>query len=133
MTESLLALENVSQVFRTRQGQVRAVDDVSLAVEPGQVICLVGESGSGKTTSAKIAAGLRRPTSGAVRFNGQDIWRMDRGQFRAYRRPSSTSTRIRMHRSIRFTRSLIPCPPRCVITVWCAAAPRPCNVPATCW
>jgi oligopeptide/dipeptide ABC transporter ATP-binding protein len=86
VTESLLALENVSQVFRTRHGQVRAVDDVSLAVEPGQVICLVGESGSGKTTSAKIAAGLRRPTSGAVRFNGQDIWRMDRGQFRAYRR-----------------------------------------------
>jgi len=85
-TEPLLALDNVSQVFRTRQGHVRAVDDVSLAVDPGQVICLVGESGSGKTTSAKIAAGLRRPTSGAVRFRGQDIWRMDRHQFRDYRR-----------------------------------------------
>jgi len=84
--QPLLALERVSQVFRTRQGQVRAVDDVSLAVEPGQVVCLVGESGSGKTTSAKIAAGLRRPTSGAVRFQGQDIWRMDRNQFRGYRR-----------------------------------------------
>jgi oligopeptide/dipeptide ABC transporter ATP-binding protein len=82
----LLALDSVSQVFRTPQGHVRAVDDVSLAVEPGQVVCLVGESGSGKTTSAKIAAGLRRPTSGSVRFLGQDIWHLERSEFRAYRR-----------------------------------------------
>jgi oligopeptide/dipeptide ABC transporter ATP-binding protein len=86
MTAPLLALDTVSQVFRTPQGNVRALDDVSLAVEPGQVVCLVGESGSGKTTSAKIAAGLRRPTSGSVRFLGQDIWRLDRTEFRAYRR-----------------------------------------------
>jgi len=86
VSEPLLALDNVSQLFRTRQGEVRAVDEVSLAIEPGQVVCLVGESGSGKTTSAKIAAGLRKPTSGAVRFGGQDIWHMDRNQFRAYRR-----------------------------------------------
>lgn len=86
MTEALLALDHVSQVFRTRQGDVRAVDDVSLAVEQGQVVCLVGESGSGKTTSAKIAAGLRHPTRGAVRFLGQDIWRLDHEQFRNYRR-----------------------------------------------
>jgi oligopeptide/dipeptide ABC transporter ATP-binding protein len=86
VAEPLLALEGVSQVFRTRQGHVRAVDEVSLAIEPGQVVCLVGESGSGKTTSAKIAAGLRRPTSGTVRFGGHDIWSMDRDRFRDYRR-----------------------------------------------
>ena len=85
MSEPLLALDRVSQVFRTRQGPIRAVDDLSLEVEPGQVVCLVGESGSGKTTAAKIAAGLRRPTDGAVRFLGQDIWRMDQKQFRTYR------------------------------------------------
>jgi peptide/nickel transport system ATP-binding protein len=84
--EALLTLDHVSQVFKTRQGTVRAVDDVSLEVGPGQVLCLVGESGSGKTTTAKIAAGLRRPNGGAVRFQGQDIWRMDHDQFRTYRR-----------------------------------------------
>jgi oligopeptide/dipeptide ABC transporter ATP-binding protein len=86
MPEPLLALDHVSQVFHSRQGDVRALDDVSLAIEPGQVVCLVGESGSGKTTSAKIAAGLRRPTAGAVRFLGQDIWRMDGAAFGTYRR-----------------------------------------------
>jgi peptide/nickel transport system ATP-binding protein len=85
LTEPLLALDHVSQVFRSRQGDVRAVDDVSLVIEPGQVVCLVGESGSGKTTSAKLAAGIRRPTSGAVRFLGQDIWGLDKEGFRAYR------------------------------------------------
>jgi oligopeptide/dipeptide ABC transporter ATP-binding protein len=86
VTEAVLGLDHVSQVFRTQRGPVRAVDDVSLNVEPGQVVCLVGESGSGKTTTAKIAAGLRRPTDGAVRFQGQDIWRMDGNDFRTYRR-----------------------------------------------
>jgi peptide/nickel transport system ATP-binding protein len=85
VSEALLTLDHVSQVFKTRQGTVRAVDDVSLEVEPGQVLCLVGESGSGKTTTAKIAAGLRRPNGGAVRFRGQDIWRMDHNEFRTYR------------------------------------------------
>src|SRR5262249_43065143 len=86
LSEPLLALDHVSQVFHTRLGDVRAVDDVSVAVEPGQVLCLVGGSGSGKATAAKMAAGLRGPTSGVVRFLGQDIWRMDQDQFRTYRR-----------------------------------------------
>ena len=86
LAETLLSLDHASQVFRTRQGAVRAVDDVSLSIEPGQVVCLVGESGSGKTTTAKMAAGLRRPNEGVVRFRGQDIWRMESDQFRIYRR-----------------------------------------------
>lgn len=86
MPEPLLTLDSVSQVFHTRHGDVRAVDDVSLDFTAAQVVCLVGESGSGKTTAAKMAAGLRRPTSGAVRYAGEDIWRMDKDQLRAYRR-----------------------------------------------
>jgi peptide/nickel transport system ATP-binding protein len=84
--EALLSLDHVSQVFRAGTGEVRAVDDVSLEITEGQVVCLVGESGSGKTTSAKIAAGLYRPTAGSVRFRGRDIWTMASNQFRTYRR-----------------------------------------------
>lgn len=86
MAEPLLALEHVSQVFHTPRGELRAVDDTSLTIGEGQVVCLVGESGSGKTTAAKLAAGLRRPSAGTVSFRGQDIWRMDSDHFRTYRR-----------------------------------------------
>ena len=86
MSEPLLALDGVSQIFRARQGDVHALADVSLQLEPGQVLCLVGESGSGKTTAAKIAAGLRRPTAGRVRYQGQDIWDIRGDDLRAYRR-----------------------------------------------
>lgn len=81
-----MGLDRVSQVFRTRRGDVRAVDDVTLRLEPGQVLCLVGESGSGKTTTAKIAAGLLRPTAGTVEFEGRNIWGMGRAEFGSYRR-----------------------------------------------
>lgn len=84
--QPLLALENVTRVFRTRAGLVRAVDDVTLHLDAGQVLCLVGESGSGKTTTARIAAGLTTPTGGSVRFDGADIHRLRGGEFTAFRR-----------------------------------------------
>ncbi|MFZ0215478.1 MAG: ABC transporter ATP-binding protein [Candidatus Dormiibacterota bacterium] len=86
MPDPLIELDHVSQVFKTPGGPVRALDDVNLAVDPGQVLCLVGESGSGKTTSARAAAGMYRPTAGTVRFRGADIWHLDRSGFRTFRR-----------------------------------------------
>jgi peptide/nickel transport system ATP-binding protein len=51
----------------------RAVDSVSFEIPPGEVFGLVGESGCGKTTIANVVAGLRRPTSGTIRFDGKVI------------------------------------------------------------
>ena len=86
MSERLMELENISQVFKTRRGEVRAVDDVSLTLDAGQVLCLVGESGSGKTTTARIAAGLTRPTAGVVRFGGKDVATLRGNAFTGFRR-----------------------------------------------
>lgn len=69
----LIELDRASQIFATRRGPIHAVNDVSLAIEQGQILCLVGESGSGKTTTAKMIAGLRRPTVGTMRFAGENI------------------------------------------------------------
>ncbi|MEV4506750.1 ABC transporter ATP-binding protein [Streptomyces klenkii] len=60
---------------RGRGGAVQAVRDVSLRIDAGETLGLVGESGSGKSTTARVLAGLQRPTSGDVRFDGRDISR----------------------------------------------------------
>jgi len=82
----LIELDGVSQIFGTRAGPVREVEDLSLTIEAGQVLCLVGESGSGKTTTAKIIAGLRPPTSGQMRYAGEDIARLRGERLGEFRR-----------------------------------------------
>lgn len=83
---SLIEVRQAGQRFGTRRGVIDALQDVSLTLEGGEVLCLVGESGSGKTTLGKMIAGLRRPTTGQVLFEGQDIWTAKREVFGRYRR-----------------------------------------------
>ncbi len=63
-------LENVSKVF---DGRVAAVRDVNLVIESGEFMVLLGPSGSGKTTILYMIAGLYKPTSGRIYFDGEDV------------------------------------------------------------
>ena len=71
----ILAIDNLSVVYRTPSGDVRAVERVNLTLNPGEVVGLAGESGSGKSTLAYGACRLLRPpaliTSGSVRYAGR--------------------------------------------------------------
>ncbi|TMD61088.1 MAG: ABC transporter ATP-binding protein [Chloroflexi bacterium] len=71
----LIRLVHVTREFKTPAGVIKAVDDVSLDLDRGEAICLVGESGCGKTTTGRLLAGLLRPTSGELLFEGNDVWR----------------------------------------------------------
>jgi simple sugar transport system ATP-binding protein len=65
----ILELTNISKHF----GAIHALDDVSVALEPGQVVGLMGDNGAGKSTLVKIIAGNYRPTHGAMRMSGAEL------------------------------------------------------------
>ncbi|MFN8728636.1 MAG: ATP-binding cassette domain-containing protein, partial [Planctomyces sp.] len=64
-------------VFNRQIGAVHAVNGVSFAVEKGQTVGIVGESGCGKSTLGKLLLRLIEPTSGSVRFDGQELIGLD--------------------------------------------------------
>jgi branched-chain amino acid transport system ATP-binding protein len=66
---SLLELDNLVKQF----GGLTAVDHVSMGIEEGSVQAIIGPNGAGKTTTINCVSGLLEPTSGTVRFNGEDI------------------------------------------------------------
>ncbi|GAC1443485.1 MAG: ABC transporter ATP-binding protein [Vulcanimicrobiaceae bacterium] len=56
-------------------GRIRALQDVSLRVEPGEIVTLIGANGAGKTTTLRAISGLVKPTVGTIRFDGADLLR----------------------------------------------------------
>jgi len=85
----LLEVEDLATHFFTRAGVVKAVDGVSFAVRPGQVVGLVGESGSGKSVTGYSLLGLVDPpgrvVGGSIRFEGQDLVTLSPDALRAIR------------------------------------------------
>jgi oligopeptide/dipeptide ABC transporter ATP-binding protein len=73
-------------LLRKVVAEVKAVDGVSLAVQPGETLCLVGESGCGKSTVGKLALGLIAPTGGTIRLDGEDITGKSRSGMQPYRK-----------------------------------------------
>ncbi|WP_425452944.1 ABC transporter ATP-binding protein [Prauserella flavalba] len=65
--------------YTSRGRRVRALDDVTLSIAPGEAVGLIGESGSGKTTLSRALVGLIQPTRGNVRYRGRDIYSLKAG------------------------------------------------------
>lgn len=72
--EVAICARDVTRIFTSGQQEIRAVDDVSIDVSPGELTYLVGESGSGKTTLISIMCGILWPTEGEVKVFGTDIY-----------------------------------------------------------
>ncbi|MBI5033327.1 MAG: ABC transporter ATP-binding protein [Chloroflexi bacterium] len=73
-------------ILRRQVADVKAVDDVSFHVQPGETLSLVGESGCGKTTTGRCVLRLYRPTDGQIIFAGRDISQLSKNQVRPLRR-----------------------------------------------
>lgn len=69
----LIEFENLSKIYQMGDTEVRAVDNMSIKIMPGEFVAIVGQSGSGKSTCMNIIGCLDVPTSGKYHLDGQDV------------------------------------------------------------
>ena len=85
MGEKLVAIRNLSKVFRRDSNEVRVLQGLNLEIEKGEFLALMGPSGSGKTTLLNLIAGIDRPTSGEIRVGGTNIASLSESELARWR------------------------------------------------
>ena len=85
MMEHIIEIEHLKKYFRTPRGMLHAVDDVSFSIEKGKTVGIVGESGCGKSTLGRTMIHLLESTSGTIRFQGEDVTRVNAKKLRELR------------------------------------------------
>lgn len=83
---AMLKIEHLKKYFDVKGGKLHAVDDVSMEIERGQTLGIVGESGCGKSTLGKTMMRLEEPTSGDIIYDGKNIAKLNKKEFRPYRK-----------------------------------------------
>jgi peptide/nickel transport system ATP-binding protein len=83
MSDTIISATGLTKAFSR---SVKAVNDVTLAVERGETLGIVGESGSGKSTLLRMILRLIRPTAGTITVDGRDVWGVHGGDLRSVRR-----------------------------------------------
>ncbi|MDH5648727.1 MAG: ATP-binding cassette domain-containing protein [Gammaproteobacteria bacterium] len=83
--DNLVVVQHLSKYFGSGHTEIRAVDDVSLTVNRGEIILVMGPSGSGKTTFLSMIGGLLKPTGGSIVVDGIDVATADESQLPAIR------------------------------------------------
>jgi putative ABC transport system ATP-binding protein/lipoprotein-releasing system ATP-binding protein len=84
-TTPRLAARAVTKTYGLGGAPLRAVDEVSLEIQPGEFVSIIGHSGSGKTTLLSMLGGLSRPSSGKILFDGEDLYALDSDALSRYR------------------------------------------------
>ena len=85
----MIEIRSLSKTFGSGEGAVVALQDVSLAVQPGEIFGIIGLSGAGKSTLVRCMNLLERPDQGSVLFHGEDLTRMSPKELRLQRRKIS--------------------------------------------
>lgn len=84
--EEYIAIRNLTKIYRTGRQELRAVNDVSLTVEQGEIITILGPSGSGKSTLLNMIGGIDNADEGSILVDGIDIARLSKTKLTDYRR-----------------------------------------------
>jgi putative ABC transport system ATP-binding protein len=83
--EPLIKVKNVRKIYRMGDERVVALDDVSLDIYKGEIICFLGRSGSGKSTFLNMVAGLEKPSRGEIYIGGIPIHKLNEEQVTLFR------------------------------------------------
>ncbi|WP_206459992.1 ABC transporter ATP-binding protein [Anaerovorax sp. IOR16] len=81
----LIEVKHVRKVYRMGDEKVIALDDVSLTIEKGEIVCFLGTSGSGKSTFLNMVAGLEKPTKGEIYIGGIPIHKLNESNVTLFR------------------------------------------------
>ncbi len=84
-TDSLISLQKVEKIYKTKAGPLKVLKGVDLEIQPGEFVAIVGPSGSGKSTLINMITGIDRPTSGEVFVAGQRLTRLNENQVAKWR------------------------------------------------
>ena len=82
----MIEIQNLTKIFKVDGGELRALDNVSLRVEDGEIFGIIGMSGAGKSTLLRCLSMLERPSSGKILLDGKDLASMRGAELRAARR-----------------------------------------------
>lgn len=83
--EKVIEAVNVSYIYQAKYQKTKALSGVSCSFERGKVYAITGKSGSGKSTFLSLLAGLDVPTEGTLSIAGEDMWKMNRDEYRLNR------------------------------------------------
>ena len=81
----LISIKNVRKIYKMGEEKIMALDDISLDIYKGEIVCFLGKSGSGKSTFLNMVAGLEKPTKGSIIIGGVPLHKLNENQVTLFR------------------------------------------------
>lgn len=81
----LISIKNVRKIYKMGDEKIMALDDISLDIYRGEIVCFLGKSGSGKSTFLNMVAGLEKPTKGSIIIGGVPLHKLNEDQVTLFR------------------------------------------------
>ena len=83
--KTIVELKNLSKIYNTGEKEFKALDNIDLSIEKGELVVILGPSGAGKSTLLNLIGGMDTPTSGSIKIDGEEISKYNENELSEYR------------------------------------------------